>query len=156
MDAIIPGEVAHAGTFNSNPVVVTAGMVTLTKVLTREKMAYAARLGDALARGYSDIIEDAKLKAKVQAIGLSGTMHFTDHPVTNWRSFLDVNVGRWWTYYTAMLNRGIIPMATGPDEQWTVSVQHTKEEIETHLEVFKDVVRELMRSEVSMEMVEAI
>jgi glutamate-1-semialdehyde 2,1-aminomutase len=55
-----------------------------------------------------------------------------------------------------MLNRGIIPMATGPDEQWTVSVQHTKEEIETHLEVFKDVVRELMRSEVSMEMVEAI
>ena len=156
MDAIIPGEVAHAGTFNSNPVVVTAGLVTLTKILTREKMAYAARLGNALAHGYSDIIEDAKLKAKVQAIGLSGTMHFTDHPVTNWRSFLDVNVGRWWTYYTAMLNRGIIPMATGPDEQWTVSVQHTKEEIETHLEVFKDVVRELMRSEVSMEMVEAI
>jgi len=55
-----------------------------------------------------------------------------------------------------MLNRGVIPMATGPDEQWTVSVQHTREDIEKHLEVFKTVVKELLRSEVSMEMVEAI
>jgi len=156
MDAIVPGVVAHAGTFNANPVAVTAGLVTLTKILTREKLAYAARLGEELARGYTDIIEDAKLKARVQAIGVSGTMHFTDHAVTDWRSFLDVNVGTWWTYYTAMLNRGVIPMATGPDEQWTVSVQHTKEEIKTHLEVLKAVVGELLRSEVSMEMVEAI
>jgi glutamate-1-semialdehyde 2,1-aminomutase len=156
MDAIVPGVIAHAGTFNSNPVVVTAGLVTLTKILTKEKLAHAAKLGEELAHGYTDIIEDAKLKARVQAIGVSGTMHFTDHEVTNWRSFLDVNVGTWWTYYTAMLNRGIIPMATGPDEQWTVSVQHTKDEIKTHLEVFKTVVRELLKSEVSMEMVEAI
>lgn len=156
MDAIVPGEVAHAGTFNSNPVVVTAGLVTLTRILTKEKMAYAARLGNELAHGYSDIIEDAKLKAIVQSIGISGTVHFTDHAVTNWRSFLDVNVGMWWTYYTAMLNRGVIPMATGPDEQWTVSVQHRKEDIGTHLEVFKKVAREILESEVSMEMVEAI
>jgi glutamate-1-semialdehyde 2,1-aminomutase len=150
MDAIVPGVIAHAGTFNANPVVVAAGLVTLTKILTKEKMAYAANLGEELARGYTDIIEDAKLKAKVQAMGISGTMHFTDHAVMNWRDFLDVNVGTWWTYYTAMLNRGVIPMATGPDEQWTVSVQHKKEEIETHLDVFKDVVRELLKSEVSM------
>jgi glutamate-1-semialdehyde 2,1-aminomutase len=156
MDAIVPGVVAHAGTFNSNPVVVAAGLVTLTEILTRDKLTYAGRLGEELAHGYTDIIEDAKLKARVQAIGVSGTMHFTDHEVTDWRSFLDVNVGTWWTYYTAMLNRGIIPMATGPDEQWTVSVQHTKEEIRTHLEAFKTVVRDLLRSEVSMEMVEAI
>ena len=156
MDAIVPGVVAHAGTFNSNPVAVRAGLVTLTEILTRERLAQAAKLGEELARGYTDIIEDAKLKAKVQAIGVSGTMHFTDHEVTDWRSFLDVNVGTWWTYYTAMLNRGVIPMATGPDEQWTVSVQHTREDIEKHLEVFKTVVKELLRSEVSMEMVEAI
>ena len=156
MDAIVPGVVAHAGTFNSNPVAVRAGLVTLTRILTREKLARAARLGEELAKGYTDIIKDAKLRAKVQAIGVSGTMHFTGHEVTDWRSFLDVNVGTWWTYYTAMMNRGVIPMATGPDEQWTVSVQHTKEDVETHLEVFKTVVKELLRSEVSMEMVEAI
>ena len=156
MDAIVPGVVAHAGTFNSNPVAVRAGLVTLTEILTRDRLAQAAKLGEELARGYTDIIEDAKLKAKVQAIGVSGTMHFTVHEVTDWRSFLDVNVGTWWTYYTAMLNRGVIPMATGPDEQWTVSVQHTREDIEKHLEVFKTVVKELLRSEVSMEMVEAI
>ena len=156
MDAIVPGEVAHAGTFNSNPVVVTAGLVTLTKILTRERMAKTARLGEALARGYEDMIGDAKLKARVQARGPSGTLHFTGHAVNNWRDFLTVDVGAWWTYYVAMLNRGVIPMATGPDEQWTVSVQHGKEEIDTHLEAFKTVVKEISKSGVSMEMVEAI
>ena len=34
------------------------------------------------------------------------------------------------------MNRGIIPMATGPDEQWTVSVQHTAADIDAHLEAF--------------------
>lgn len=156
MEAIVPGTVAHAGTFNSNPVAVTAGLVTLTKILTKEEMARAARLGDELAHGYADIIEDTKLRATVQARGISGTIHFTDHPVTNWRDFLNVNVGTWWTYDAAMLNRGVIPMATGPDEQWTISVQHKKEEISTHIEVFKTVVKELLRSELAMEMVEAI
>lgn len=156
MEAIVPGEVAHAGTFNSNPLVVTAGLVTLTKILTRERLARAARLGEDLARGYADLIEDTDLKAKVQARGPSGTLHFTDHPVNNWRDFLRVNVGAWWTYYLAMLNRGVIPMATGPDEQWTVSTQHKAEDVSDHLEAFKTVVKELPRSEISMEMVEAI
>ena len=156
MDALVPGEVAHAGTFNSNPVVVTAGLVTLTKILTSEEMSKTAKLGAALARGYADIIDDARLKARVQARGPSGTLHFTDHEVNNWRDFLTVDVGAWWTYYVAMQNRGVIPMATGPDEQWTVSVQHRKEDIDAHLEAFKTVVNEISDSGVSMEMVEAI
>src|SRR5438309_1146697 len=38
-------------------------------------------------------------------------------PVEDWRTFLDLDVGRWSGYYAAMMNRGIIPMATGPESK---------------------------------------
>jgi glutamate-1-semialdehyde 2,1-aminomutase len=156
MEAIVPGKVAHAGTFNSNPVCMTAGIVTLTKVLTANAMDHAASLGETLARGYRDIIGDTGLEARVQWKGLSGTVHFTDGEVANWRDFLRCNIGRWWAYYIMMLNRGIIPMATGPDEQWTVSVQHTKEDISRHLEVFEEVAKQLREKQPPMALVEAL
>jgi glutamate-1-semialdehyde 2,1-aminomutase len=156
METIVPGKVAHAGTFNSNPLSMTAGIATLTRVLTLAAMNRASRLGDELARGYRDIIADVGLEAKVQWMGLSGTIHFTDREVTNWRDFLRCNIGRWWTYYIMMLNRGIIPMATGPDEQWTVSVMHTKDDLSKHLDAFGEVARLLREEAPRMEMVEAL
>lgn len=156
METIVPGKVAHAGTFNSNPLSMTAGIATLTKVLTPAGMNRASRLGDELARGYRDIVADVGLEAKVQWMGLSGTVHFTDREVTNWRDFLRCNIGRWWTYYIMMLNRGIIPMATGPDEQWTVSVMHTEDDLSKHLDAFGEVARLLREEPPRMEMVEAL
>lgn len=156
MEKIVPGVLAHAGTFNSNPVSVTAGMVTLETILTKRSMAQAAKLGDELGRGCRDLVSDHGLEAQVQWDGLSGTIHFAEHQVRNWRDFLKCNLGRWWTYYLSMLNRGIIPMATGPDEQWTVSVQHSPEDIERHLQVFGEVGRRLTEAGFHMPMVEAL
>src|SRR3989441_10601024 len=115
------GQIGHAGTFNANPLSISAGLVTMTKILTRAGMRHAQQIGDDLAKGYRDISGDHGLEMVVQAGGISGTVHFARRAVTDWRSFQDVDVGRWWGFYTAMLNRGIIPMATGPDGQWTSS-----------------------------------
>jgi glutamate-1-semialdehyde 2,1-aminomutase len=156
METIVPGKVSHAGTFNSNPLSVAAGIVTLTKVLTESAMSKAQALGEQLGKGYTDIIRNSRISARAQWMGLSGTIHFTTGEVANWRDFLKCNVGRWWRYYTMMVNRGVLPMATGPDEQWTVSVQHTKEDLEKHLESFKEVASELHTDEPSMAMVEAV
>lgn len=156
MDQVIPGQIAHAGTFNANPVSITAGLVTLTKILTRSGMRHAQRIGDALARGYIDAIADHRLSAKVQYRGISGAVHFTRSDVTDWRSFQDVDVGRWWSYYTAMLNRGIMPMATGPDEQWTTSVAHTMDDVRAHLDAFEEVAELIKHTQADIALVEAI
>jgi len=156
MDQTIPGQIAHAGTFNANPVSITAGLVTLTKILTRAGMSRAAKIGDSLAKGYIDMIQDHHLFMKVQYKGISGTVHFTHAPVTDWRSFQSVDVGRWWGYNTAMLNRGVIPSAIGPDEQWTCSVLHTKEDVETHLAAFEEVADMIKQVQAEMPLVEAI
>src|SRR6266849_5651574 len=155
MDQIVPGQIGHAGTFNANPVSISAGLVTMTKILTRAGMRHAQQMGDDLAKGYRDIVRDHGLSMVVQSGGISGTVHFARGPVTDWRSFQDVDVGRWWGYYTAMLNRGVIPMATGPDEQWTTSVAHTQADVTRHLEAFEDVAEGLKQSRAEMAIVES-
>ena len=156
MDEIVPGRIAHAGTFNANPLSMTAGLVTLTKILTPAGMRHAQRIGDALGKGYEDIVEDRKLKVVMQYRGISGAVHFTRGPVTDWRSFQSVDVGKWWAYSTSMQNRGIIASAPGADEQWTTSVAHTMEDVRVHLEAFEEVVEMVrgMREEVPL--VEAV
>lgn len=156
METIVPGVVSHAGTFNSNPLSVSAGLVTLSKILTEEAFSYLNKLGEELGRGYSDIVGDAKIAAKVNWLGPSGAVFFGEQEVHNWRDFLRCDVGAWWTYYIAMLNRGIVPGGTGPDEQWTLSVQHGKEEVQQHLETFKQVAPLLKSIGLPMRMVEAI
>lgn len=156
MEEIVPGSVSHAGTFNSNPISVVAGNVTLGEILTEDAMARATSLGDGLGKACKDLVSDYGLEAKIQWDGLSGTIHFTKDEVHSWRDFLSCNLGRWWTYYLSMLNRGVIPMATGPDEQWTVSVQHTQEDISKHIEVFRQVGRNLKEAGYDMPMVEAV
>jgi glutamate-1-semialdehyde 2,1-aminomutase len=145
MEKIVPGEVAHAGTFNSNSLCVRAAIVTLKQILTEDAFKRLERVGAMLARGYEDIVKNRNLTAQVQWAGLSGTIMFTDTPVTDYRTCQKINIGKWFTYYVAMLNRGIIPFGTAPDEQWTISVQHSEEDIEKHLKAF-DESAELIRA----------
>jgi glutamate-1-semialdehyde 2,1-aminomutase len=156
METIVPGVVSHAGTFNANPLCVAAGIATLSKVLTRDAMNGATSLCETLAKGYQDIITDEGLVAQISHAGLSGAIAFSSKPVTDWRSFQDCHIGRWFAYLFAMMNRGILPAGPSPDEQWTISVLHTKEEIEEHLEAFKDIAKYAKKFDTAMPVVEAI
>jgi glutamate-1-semialdehyde 2,1-aminomutase len=156
MDIIVPGSVSHAGTFNSNPVSILAGLVTLRDILTEQNMYGAQKLGESLARGYKDIIESQNLDAHIQSDGISGALAFSKSPINNWRDFQMSDVGKWSIYYLMMLNRGVIPAGTGPDEQWTVSVQHTTDDINQHLEVFKEISSRVDSFKSTMPIVESI
>ena len=144
MEILGPGRVAHGGTFNSNPLSVRAGLVTMKEILTKEAFEYAQKLSDELVKGYRDILEDRKISAQVVSAGVSGTIYFSEKPIENWRDFLDyVDFGSWFAWALKMILNGIIPQALGFDEQWTVSVQHTEEDIRRTLEVADGVFREL-------------
>jgi glutamate-1-semialdehyde 2,1-aminomutase len=156
LDAVEPGVVSHAGTFNANAFSVAAARTTLEEILTRPAMEGAGRMGDRLGRGYRDIVSDRKVEGHVAYKGVSGALAIGPAPVVDWRSFLDIDVGRWWGYYTAMMNRGIVPLATGPDEQWTVSVQHTAPDVDAHLAAFDDVAKLLPAFRGGVPLVESV
>jgi glutamate-1-semialdehyde 2,1-aminomutase len=91
-------------------------------------------------------------------IATSGTVFFTKEEISNWRDFvLKVNWGRWYAWVLGMLIDGVIPQALGIDEQWTVSIQHTKEDIQKTVEIFDKVLSEIKgRETVPVKVEEAI
>lgn len=139
LDGVGPRKIAHAGTYNANPLAMAACLVTLEQILTPEALDRSARLSSRLAVGYRQIFADAKVPGQVVADGVSGTAYFTDRPVRNWRDFLAVDGDRSMLYYYLCLNRGLVPAGTGPDEQWTISVQHTDADVDRHLEILGSV-----------------
>jgi len=143
LDEVGPRRVAHAGTYNSNPLAMTACIASLDHILTEEALERSARLNARLAKGYAEVFDDAGVTAHVAADGVSGTVFFADHPVRCWRDFLTVDGDRSMLYYYLCLNRGLIPSGTGPDEQWTISVQHTDSDVDRHLEILGGVAERL-------------
>lgn len=139
MQTIGPGKSPHAGTFNSNPLSIDAGIAAMENILTETNLRMAEDLSKNLSKAYRDIIEGHGLPLGVQDWSVSGSLYFTPRKIENWRDFLTTNVNQWYRYYYMMVDKGIIPAAPGPDEQWTVSVMHTKEDIDNHIEAFKQV-----------------
>jgi len=156
LDEVGPRKVAHAGTYNSNPLAMAACLASLDHVLTDAALERSTELNRTLAEGYRKVFASAGVTASVAADGVSGTVVFADHPVRNWREFLTVDGDRSMLYYYLCLNRGLIPSGTGPDEQWTISVQHGSPDVQRHLEILASLADQLAGTPTAGEIEESV
>ena len=141
----IPGgatRVAHLGTFNGNPLSMTAGLVTLTQILTKDAYPRLNAMAERLTAGCQAVIDEFELPGYAINIGPKGCVMFTPERVTNYRNFTGLDSELWAASFFYLANRGIL-LPPGPDDQWTLSVQHTDAEIERHVAVFRDFAIEL-------------
>jgi glutamate-1-semialdehyde 2,1-aminomutase len=134
--------VAHLGTFNGNPLSMAAGVVTLTEILTRDSYPYLHALADRLTAGCQEVLDEHELPGYAINIGPKGCVMFTPARVTNYRDFIGLDGELWQASFFYLANRGIL-LPPGPDDQWTLSVQHTEEEIDRHVAVFRDFAAEV-------------
>jgi glutamate-1-semialdehyde 2,1-aminomutase len=139
MDSIAQGKVFHAGTYNTNPVVMAAGLATFRDVLTPENYRHVNQLNQKLCAGYGQIVKENDITGYVAAAGANGALMFYAQPVRNYREWTEVDVDLWMHYWFAMVNRGVLAQPYWWDEQWTISVQHTEADIDQHLEAFAEV-----------------
>ena len=141
----IPGgatRVAHLGTFNGNPLSMTAGLVTLTRILTKDAYPPLTALADRLTAGCQAVIDEFELPGYAINVGPKGCVMFTPERVTNYRDFIGLDAELWAASFFYLANRGIL-LPPGPDDQWTLSVQHTDAEVERHVAVFREFAAEL-------------
>ena len=141
----IPGgatRVAHLGTFNGNPLSMTAGLVTLTQILTKDAYPRLNAMAERLTTGCQAVIDEYGLPGYAINVGPKGCVMFTPERVTNYRDFIGLDTELWSASFYFLANRGIL-LPPGPDDQWTLSVQHTDEEIDRHVEVFRTFADEL-------------
>ncbi len=139
MDLISQHKVFHGGTYNTNPVSMAAGLATFHDVLSRENYAHVEKLSHKLATGYRETVANVGLNAYTIFAGANGALMFAPKEIRNYRDWLKVDTDLWKQYWFAMVNRGVMPQPYWWDEQWTISVQHTEEDIAMHLQVFAEI-----------------
>jgi len=141
----IPGgatRVAHLGTFNGNPLSMTAGLVTLTQILTKDAYPRLHAMAERLTVGSQGVIDQYGLPGYAINVGPKGCVMFTPKRVTNYRDFIGLDSELWGASFFYLANRGIL-LPPGPDDQWTLSVQHSDADIERYVEVFGEFAAEL-------------
>jgi glutamate-1-semialdehyde 2,1-aminomutase len=136
MDEIESG-VTAVGTFNGNPLSMAAGLATLTEVLTDDAYGYLKELGTRLAQGCQKVLDDAGIPAVTTDLGCKGSITFRDRPLERYRDYYEIDDSVFDAYWYWVVNRGIY-QTPGKEEQWTISVQHTEEDIDRTIEVLSD------------------
>ena len=99
--------VSHAGTFNANPVTMLAGATTLEQ-LTPQVYQRLDYLGDSLRQGIREVCADLEVPAQITGLGSLFGIHFTDHPIRNYR---DIAAGdaKWRDQmFLGLMNEGIL------------------------------------------------
>ncbi len=147
MDVIAEHKVFHAGTYNTNPLVMAAGIATFRHVLTRENYKHIERLSEKLVSGHSRIMQDSGLTGYCIGAGANGAVMLYPKPLRTYRDWTEIDIDLWKHYWFAMVNRGVLPQAHWWDEQWTISVVHTDADVERHLAAFAEVAPQLAKAQ---------
>lgn len=132
------GGVYQAGTMSGNPIVMAAGLATLTK-LKKNLDGYdnIEALGKKLEAGISRISEETGIGTVVNRVGGMMTIFFTDDSkVESYDDVKKCNGERFKRYFLHMLNEGFnIPPSQF--EAVFLSVKHTEEYIDKFLKAFE-------------------
>jgi len=142
MAVIEEDRVAQYGTFNGKPLTMAAAKATLTEILTPQAYAHFDALSEVLAGGLRDTIKEYDLPFHVIAIGARGGVTYRKERVRNYRDYLTIDK-RWayasWLY---QCNRGVL-MAPFAEENWTLSVQHSEEDVQRYVDNFRELAKAL-------------
>ncbi len=100
--------VAHLGTFNGNPLSMTAGLVTLTQILVKDAYPKLHALADRLTAGCAEVLAEYELPGYAINVGPKGCVMFTPERVTNYRDFSGLDAELWEAFFFYLANRGIL------------------------------------------------
>ena len=80
----------------------------------------------------------------VNSIGPCGQLFFADHDIYDYRTFAKYcNEERFGNFFFSLVNNGIW-VSSMSDEHWTISVQHTEEDIDKTLAVIEKIAPDLV------------
>ncbi len=99
--------VAHAGTFNANPVTMVAGAATMTE-LTPNVYRRLAELTEMLRQGVRMVCSELEQPVLVTGIGSLFGIHFTEQPIRNYRDIAASDKSLAERMFMGMLNEGFL------------------------------------------------
>ncbi len=134
---VAEGTVSQYGTFNGNPLVMAAAEATLTKALTDDVYERFEATNNRLLEGCQEIVDRYGLPAYTEGLGAKGCVVFSAERLYEYRDYLtkvDEELSRLaWLYH---MNHGIF-MTPGTEEEWTLSIEHSEEDLQRYLDAFE-------------------
>ena len=137
MTLIDDDRVAQYGTFNGNPLTMSAARVTLTEILTPSAYAHFDAIGEVLGAGLREVIAEYELPFHVIVMGARGCVTYRRQPVRNYRDYLTIDKAWAYASWLYQCNRGVL-MAPFAEENWTLSVQHSEEDVLRYVQNFRE------------------
>lgn len=132
METVSPtGPVYQAGTLSGNPIAMTAGLVTLKKLLGDPGIyKHLDEMGSRLAEGLRRVSGNT-----VNQIGSLVGMYLTDKPVRSYAEAAKADTDRFAPMFRALLEEGVY-IAPSPFESMFVSSPFTTEDIDRVIEAY--------------------
>jgi glutamate-1-semialdehyde 2,1-aminomutase len=135
-ELIESGTVRQVGTFNGNPLVMAAAQAALLDVLDDAAYARFDAMNERLLRGLDAVIARHGLPCHTVGMGAKGCVVFAAEPLYEYRDYatkVDAELSELaWLHH---MTSGVF-MTPGVDEQWTLSVAHSDDELDHYVAVF--------------------
>ncbi len=142
MDLISHGKVVHAGTYNSNPVVIAAGLATVRYLKENQETLYPwlYRLGDLLREGLGRSFSKAQIPALVGGQGPVVQVSLTDATtLQNYRDWVRRDVATYQKLVTRLVDAGVRTITRGT---WYLSSAHTEDDVAITLKGVESILEE--------------
>jgi glutamate-1-semialdehyde 2,1-aminomutase len=136
------GKVYQAGTFNGNPLSLTAGYATIHVLEDQRVYRRVNSLAGTIRRALGEIAEDLGLDVFVSGVSSMFQMYFTGEEVVDYATALGADKDTFLAFQQRLLDRGVFL----PPSQYEcnfVSYAHTDEAVEATLTAVEEVLREL-------------
>ncbi len=144
MEKIAPaGPIYQAGTLSGNPLAMTAGYETLSR-LDKESYAYFKKLGDQLEAGFREAAEKYNIPHTVNRAGSMIGFFFTNEDVVDFESAKTSDLELFAEYFKLMAQEGIF-LPPSQFEGMFISTAHTEEHIEKTVAAFHKVFEKLAK-----------
>ena len=142
MEVIEEKRVAQMGTFNGNPLTMAASKVTLLEILDASAYSHFDALAETLQGGLDSVIGEYELPFHVITLAARGGVTYRSQRVRNYRDYLEIDKSNAYLAWLYQCNRGVL-MAPGAEENWTLSVQHSVDDVQRYVDNFAEMARDL-------------
>jgi glutamate-1-semialdehyde 2,1-aminomutase len=144
MAVIEDKRVAQMGTFNGNPLTMAASRVTLLEILDAKAYAHFDAMAETLQGGLDEAIARHELPFHVITMAARGGVTYRAERVRNYRDYLEIDKSLSYLSWLYQSNRGVL-MAPGAEENWTLSVQHSEDDVQRYVDNFDAMATDLRK-----------